>query len=42
MSVLALVFRFEDEMQGIFRDLGAVGMTAMCLSDAHGKDSGFE
>jgi len=37
IGVLALVFRFEDEMQGIFRDLGAVGMTYMCLSDASGR-----
>lgn len=37
IGVLALVFRFENEMEGIFRDLGAVGMSFMCLSDASGR-----
>lgn len=37
IGVLALVFRFENEMQGIFHDLGAVGMTCMCISDANGR-----
>ena len=37
IGVLALVFQFENEMEGIFRDLGAMGMTCMCLSDASGR-----
>lgn len=36
IGVLALVFQFENEMEGIFRDLGATGMSCMCLSDASG------
>ncbi|MBS1208173.1 MAG: chemotaxis signal transduction protein [Proteobacteria bacterium] len=37
IGVLALVFLFENEMAGIFRDLGVLGMTCMCLSDAEGQ-----
>lgn len=36
-GILALVFRFENEMEGIFKALGTVGMTFICISDADGR-----